>query len=200
VSAFDLTDLESVRAFLQYNADDVDQDPVIEGMITAASRSILEEFEREFAPATNAETRRFVFDLREPRLALSPYDLRAVTSVTLNANEAPGTPLTEWADYELAPYPAKHGVFTGIDFLTPIPLPVLTKRTTRCVVDVNGNWGFAEVPEDVKHWTNVTVAEWLRKDVAAFSNVFNLESGFLERPAALPAAAIAGLRHYRRIP
>src|SRR5947209_7414114 len=106
MSAIDLTDLDGVRAFLQYNASDVDQDPVIEGMITAASRSILEELEREFAPATNAETRRFVFDLREPRLALSPYDLRAATAIVLNPQEAPGTPLTEWADYELAPYPA----------------------------------------------------------------------------------------------
>jgi hypothetical protein len=200
MAAIDLTDLASVRAFLQYNAGDVDQDPVIGPMITAASRAILEELEREFAPATNAATRRFVFDLREPRLALSPWDLRAVTNVVLNPQESGGTPLTEWADYELAPYPAKHGVFTGIDFLTPIPLPVLTKRTTRCVVDVTGSWGFATVPEDVKHWCNVTVAEWLRKDVSAFSNVFNVDAGFLERPAALPAAAVAGLRHYRRIP
>jgi hypothetical protein len=78
--SFDLTDLDSVRAFLQYNAGDVDQDAVIEELITAASRAILEEFEREFAPATNAATRRFVFDLREPGSRSRPYDLRAVTA------------------------------------------------------------------------------------------------------------------------
>lgn len=199
MASIDLTDLDNVRAFLQYNASDVDQDDVINDMITAASRAILEEFEREFAPTTDGDVRRFVFDLREPRLALSPWDLRAATSVVLNPQESGGTALTEWDHYELAPYPAKHGVFTGIDFLTPISLSSSTRRTTRCVVDVTGDWGFASVPEDVAHWCKVTAAEWLRKDVSAFSNVFNLESGFLERAAMLPAAAVAGLRHYRRV-
>jgi hypothetical protein len=107
----------------------------------------------------------------------------------LNPQESGGTPLTEWSDYELAPYPAKHGVFTGIDFLTPIPLPVLTKRTTRCVVDVTGNWGFAEVPEDVKHWCNVTVAELAAQGRLRVQQRLQPRRRFLERPAALPAAA-----------
>jgi hypothetical protein len=40
------------------------------------------------------------------------------------------------------------------------------------------------VPEDVQHWCNVTVATWLRKDVSAFTDVFNVDEGQVEPPRA----------------
>jgi hypothetical protein len=63
-------------------------------------------------------------------------------------------------------------------------------------VTVTGTWGFPAVPEDVKHWCKVTVAEWMRKDVSAFTTTFNIDAQRFDVPSELPAAAKAGLAHY----
>jgi hypothetical protein len=193
MAAFDLTTLANVRAFIQKRDGQVAQDAEINTLITAASRALLDEFEREWAPVTANAARQFAVEL-DPvtfvsRLPLAPYDLRTVVSIV-----ADGKVLTEGDDYELGPLPADHAVFTWVEFYGLVS----TRRSGRVPVTITGAWGFAAIPEDVVHWCNVTVATWLRRDVAAFSTVFNLDEQKVERPQLIPAAAYSGLKHYWR--
>lgn len=190
----DLTDLAAVRAFLQRPAADTNQDAVISSLITAASREISREFAREFAPPVATATRRFRVATREPFLSLAPYDLRALTTLALDPETSSPTVLTRYTDFDLLPIPNPDGVYTSIRFYTSLRNSNGTHRR----LDITGAWGFPTVPDDVKHWCNVTVAEWLRKDVSAFSSVFNIDTQQVERPASLPTAVLAGLRDYRR--
>lgn len=193
----DLTDLAAVRAFLQQPAGDVAQDAVIGTLITAASREIQRVFSREFAPVAGTPSRQLELDVRQARCELSPYDLRSASTVKIDADTANPTTLVEGTDYRLLPVGKEHGTWTAIRFFQ---LP--TVRSASChhrVVEITGTWGFPAVPDEVKHWTNVTVSEWLRKDVAAFSTVFNLQTDQVDRPAMLPQSVIAGLGHYRRM-
>lgn len=195
MAAHDLTDLATVRSYLQKQTGDVGQDAIINVFISAASRLILAEFEREFAPVTAAATRRFELDVEEPYLDLAPYDLRTLTSLTIDPQDG-GPVLVEHDDFRLKPRPAKDGVVTGVEFHR---LPTNTTRGTRHrLVDIAGAWGFAAVPEDVKHWATLACVIWLRGNVAAFSTVYNLDESRVERPESLPGAVVRGLKHYRR--
>lgn len=196
----DLTDLETVRTFLQKQDLATDQDDVLSMLITAASRAIVERFQREFVDSGAGATRTFLVDQAEGIVDLAPYDLRAdqPITVTLDPQDNGGRTLTAWSDYILKPQPTRWGVYGRIMLLEPLPVTANWRRGSTRAVSVTGTWGFPEIPEDVTHWTNVVVATWLRKDVAGFSNVFNIETGQVERAAMLPGGAIAGLYHYGR--
>lgn len=196
----DLTDLEAVRVFLQKEDIATGQDDVIQSLITAASRAIRERFQREFVidPSAPVNTRRFIFDMAEGRLDLEPYDLQTVATVKLDPQDAGGTTLTQWSDFIVQPEPKRHGVYTSIKLLPPILVQSNWRRGTTRVLDITGTWGFPAIPQDVAHWTRVVVAAWLRKDVAAFSSVFKIDEGQVERASMLPGGAVAGLRHYER--
>lgn len=193
----DLTDLAAVRAFLQQPAGDVAQDAVIGTLITAASREIQRVFGREFAPVSGTVTRQLELDVRKARCELASYDLRTAVTVKIDADTANPTTLSAGTDFRLLPVSKPDGVWTAIRFFQ---LPRTAGASCeRRVLEITGTWGFPSVPDEVKHWANVTVAEWLRKDVAAFSTVFNLQTDQVDRPAMLPQSVIAGLGHYRRM-
>lgn len=198
----DLTDLGTVRGFLQSPAGDVEQDAVIGQLITAASRAIATYLGREIG-ATGAATRRFEMDAsnlrvgQPARLDLAPYDLRAITTLKVDPETAAPTTLVQDTDYRLLPVTKADGVWSAVRIFT---LPATSPTTGRDrIIEIDGTWGFPAVPAEVQHWCNVTVATWLRRDVSAFSSVFNIDENQLERPASLPAAAIAGLAHLRRL-
>jgi hypothetical protein len=148
-------------------------------------------------PATH---RRFLVDECENIVDLAPYDLQTAPAITvkLDPQDSGGNTLVAWADYILKPQPSRLGVYTRIKLQEPLPVTANWRRGTERLVEVTGTWGFPEVPSDVQHWTNVVVATWLRKDVAAFSNVFKLDEGQVERASMLPGGAMAGLAHYSR--
>lgn len=184
MAAIDLTDLASVRALSQANDRDVDDDALIERLITAASRSILNYTGREFVATASAEAREFVS--RGYLLDLAPFDLRSVESVTDVTTPATPTAITA---YRLRPKPSRYGVYTWLE------IPQLSGERE---IAVTGLWGFPSIPEDVSHWCGITVLMWIRGDVAAFSTTFEIEAGRLQRPEALPSAVRGGLKHYRR--
>lgn len=191
----DLVTVEDVRRFLQKQSTDTGQDPIIATLISRASKAIIRYTEREFAPAGSAgEARTFEY-AGGSFLSLSPYDLRAITRVRLDIDEASPTTLTS-SDYRLYPNPASEGVYTAIR-LAPYLIHSSTRWQQR-LVEITGTWGFASVPEEVKHWTIVTVALWLRRDVATFESTFSIDEERLERPQALPSAVRAGLSHHKR--
>jgi hypothetical protein len=196
VAAIDLCTLAEVNEFLQTPAGDTEQDVIIGKLVTRASELILNYCEREFAPPTTAAARDFVwFDGLSVDLA--PYDLRTATSVVLRSDRpaAEQTTLTT-SDYRLRPKPAKDGVYQRIQLrnysLADFP------ADPQVEVRVTGDWGFSAVPDDVRDACIKTVGIWLRRDVAPFTETFNLDEQRLERPRALPRPIQDELDHYRR--
>jgi len=176
-----LTTVDAVRQRLQKPTGEVAQDAEIGDMILSASVLIAGYTQREFAPSASA-ARTFEHD-GSGVLDLAPYDLQAANTVTVD-----DTPLAADA-YKLRPLPASHGVYTQI----------LLPGGTAQEVTVQGLWGFPSVPADVDHACITTVALWLRRDVSAFSRVFKLDEGNVERPDALPSAVKALLDRYKLV-
>jgi hypothetical protein len=194
--AVQLITVADVRAVLQKPEGDTEQDQIISDLITRASEAIQNCTEREFKSADTPPTTRTFFYTGRGVLDLSPYDLRGTPAPTVKIDTTDGAGGTTLAatEYRLMPKPAKDGVYHWLR-LNPLTSGSSSRFPER-EVTITGTWGFAAVPEDVKHWCAVTVAEWLRKDVAAFSTTFNIDSQRFDVPTDLPASAKAGLKHY----
>lgn len=193
-----LIDLPEARAFLEKDDTETAQDEILEGLIVAASAEIIKFTKREFAPkGEDVEERHFLY-VGVPTVDLEPYDVREVESVILGADLLAPREL-EVGEWTLRPVTAPYGVHQSIRLrIGPGGCPDLPAGERTCAVAVKGKWGFSKVPEDVKHWCKVTVATWLRKDVAAFSRTLQLEDDRVEAPEQLPTAAMRGLFDYKR--
>jgi len=189
MAAGDLTDLASCKADLDLSGNV--RDAVVQTAITAASRAITVHCQREFVP-TNAQTRTFAW--AGGVLDLAPYDLRAVTSLTVGTDDPASQQVLAASDYRLRPKPAADGVYQTVELSTPDPSGGTFPDREVTIV---GDWGFAAVPADVAHWAIVTVATWLRQKFAPF--VEDTQESLVPEPANLPWSVKAGLRHYRRI-
>jgi hypothetical protein len=194
-----LVSLEEARAFLQKDQGEEEQDELIVALINAASSRILQHTGREFAPkGVVTETRVFATSAGARTIDLFPFDVREVSAVILGSDLAVGDEVAlASTDWRLRPLPSPHGVYQLL-------------RLTRAAVDrlgcdefevsVTGLWGFAAVPEDVKHWCKVTVAIWLRKDVSAFSRTLAIDEDRLEVPEGLPSSVSRALCDFTRKP
>lgn len=190
-SGADLTTLSAVRDFLATPSTDQESDPVIQQLITRASRVIMRWAGREFAPATASAARVFTYQ-GGGFLDLGAYELRSATSVVLDSDQTSTITLTAGTDYLLRPTAAPDGVYQWLELPTYDSTLAQGRQVT-----ITGAWGWPAVPADIEHACIITVATWLRRDVSAFSRTFNLDEGRTERPDALPAAAAAALRPYR---
>lgn len=197
----DLTTREKVRRFLQKPDEDVEQDQIIDDLISRASRAIQTYCGVEFRP-TAAASYTFVYR-GGGRLSLAPYVAQSVSAVSWGSDTTSPTALTT-TDYSLRPKPPKHGVYRWLR--TPTqgsqrygPDYPGERGSAETEVTVTGVWGYQTVPEDLEHACIVTVATWLRLHVSAFSTVFNIDEQQLERPEALPSAVRAGLSHYKQV-
>jgi hypothetical protein len=191
----DLITVDEVRAFLQKPEGDTAQDTIIQSLIAAAGLAIGNFCEREFLmPPEDASLARN-FEYRGGGfLSVAPFDLRELESIRIDVDEEDPTELTP-DEYRL-PAPNREGTTT---YLRLAPYLVHSRsRWQQRVVEVTGKWGFESVPVDVKQAAIVTVAIWLRRDVSAFSTVFNLDEAHVERPEVLPAAAARMLFPYKR--
>lgn len=188
-AAIDLTTVAAVKALLQESS--AIPDDTLQTMITAASRVVLKETKREFAPTTDGVARDFLSN--GAMLDLSPYDLRGQPEeVTLYSDlEEVDQEVLEASDYRARPIPSESGVFTWLELPSKL-------RGKEVQVTVKGNWGFASVPEDVAYWCGMTVVIWARSDISAFSTTYNVDEGRVERPEDLPPAVKHGLSDYRR--
>ncbi len=187
MSVVELTTLADVREFLQKQGTDTTQDGVIQHLITRASETINRQV-GVFLPAETDVDKTFVW--RGGPLALQPYFARDVTAVSLDSDRTSPLALEE-SGWRLRPKPPRDGVYRWLTFPS-YAAPFDGERE----VTVTGDWGFETVPWDVAHWTIVTVATWLRRDVSAFSTTLRLDEDRLERPDALPSAVMRGLARY----
>jgi hypothetical protein len=207
MAAGDLTDLTTVREFMQKGStgQETEQDQLITDLIPRASRTI-QRYTRIIAPAESSVAHTFTYRGRG-MLSLSPWFCRTVTSVVMAGDVAGLSTAAALASgsYTLEPDPAEDGVYTHLRFpgsqLYESNLELLDTSYANALqqkVKVTGDWGYSGVPADVKHWATVTVVEWIRKDVSAFSTAFDANEDRLDRPEEIPFAAKRGLRQYRR--
>lgn len=195
MAAQDLTSLSDVRLFLQKPDADTGQDTIISALITRASDAIMRYTQREFAPAASSTARTFLSDNRG-YVSLAPYDVRAVSQIRLDTDTSNPVTLTT-DEYRLRPLPAVHGVYTFL-LLNPLSGRPNTRFAER-TVEITATWGFATVPEDVEHACILTVVEWLRDDVSAFTTAYEGEDNPPNSPvSSIPQDARAVLTPYMR--
>lgn len=205
MAAQDLCTLADVRASLEIPAADTSRDALISTLITAASEVILNDTDREFAPATASATRRFRVD--SLLLNLAPYDLRTVTTITLNPETSSPAVLNVTTDYQLLPIGSPSGTYTSLAFSTLLTSLYASQTVFSfgyALVDIAGAWGFTAVPVDVNRACVVTVGSWLRKDVSMLlaSGELDMGGGLTPNfPATmqLPKAAKALLAPFYRL-
>jgi hypothetical protein len=204
-NAYDLTTLAAVRETLELPAGDTSRDALIGTIIGDMSKAIINEVDREFAPATASATRRFRLYAGSLMLDLAPYDLRSATAVTLNPESANSTTLTATTDYQLVPFQPRDGTYLGMRFASNLT-NLHTSDTARdfgyTLVDVAGAWGFATVPDDVERACIIAVTASLRRDLTelALAGIDEPQAIAPEGPAthALPPASRRLLAPYRR--
>lgn len=192
-----LTDLASVRQFMQKVSGDTSQDADIEVLIVQASEAIPRFCNREFVP-TEATTRSFEYrpsgNLTDV-LDLVPYEVRSISKIVLDPEEKGGTELTT-QQHRPWSYPARDGTFFGVrlNILAGVPGIVPPFSTRR--VDITGNWGMEAVPEAIKRYANVTVESWLhlRRDAGVPGSEAELEGEQPTRPDDLPPGVRWGLK------
>lgn len=199
MAAGDLTNLSNVRAFLQKQETDMAQDPVISSLITQASAAITRFTERQFTEEDAAE---HVFEVDQPLgtlVSFAPYELRSLTSIELDTDTEDAFALVA-DEFKLWPKPNPDGTFLGARLNPYRQVGTASFRWgSRRELTVKGDWGMEKVPDDVVNWTNVTVAIWMRRDVAGFETGMNIDTGYLERPKALPSAVASALESgYKR--
>lgn len=166
-----LCTLADVRLELEHRGAYTGQDSKITELIPPASKQIMREYEQEFAPATAATTRRRrVLPGRKIRGAvavdLAPYNLRAVDAVTLHPEAAVPDVLAA-TEYKLMPVEKHDGVYRYL--LLDARLSYLSDTLETfgfALLDVEGDWGFASIPTEVRRACALTVAAWVQRTTA----------------------------------
>lgn len=198
MAAIDLTTVDSVRQFMQFRDADTEQDPIIPSLVTAASRAIMRDCQREFKTGVADGTAREFEYKGDGFLDLGPFDLRALADPGVEVDSDGDSPTTITTDqYRLYPFPNAEGVFTALRL--DVSWQGSFNRWPVRRVRVTGDWGWPSVPDEVETACIITVATWLRRDVSAFSTTFSIPEDRLERPEAIPSAARALLAPFRRM-
>lgn len=193
----DLCTLADVREYLQKRVDDTDQDALISQLITRATAQIERYCGREFADRGNlTRTRR----VDGPLVDLAPFDLRTVTTMTLDPNGSPQ--VIAASDYLLLPVGGADGTGTYYQVRLDDAISLEATRMSQFSVgelQIAGAWGAATTPSDVSYACVITVGLWIRREVAAWSATFNPDVDVdATRPLSIPGAARGALQPYRR--
>lgn len=159
-----------------------DRDTVIAALITAASVAINDECQRELTPKTASAQRTFRVAPCSHTIDLAPYDLRAVTSITLEGTAlvADSTYVLCWPDPRTSTYLGVRlgsSVTVSSEFVTEFGYGRLV------IAGAWGAWDTADVPANVKRACVTTVASWLDRALQAYG----VELG--DPQALAPAAA-----------
>ncbi len=154
---------------------------LIEDLVNAYSRAIANYTRREWKPTANGVARKFVVD-RSGVLSLAPYDLRTITSITLNT-DLPAADQTvlfagdanREADYRLFPRAlSSEATYWWIELGGARPVPDWATRAPYWgrEVTILGDWGVGTVPADVELACKIAVAN-------AYRNREGFQSGSL---------------------
>lgn len=200
-----LCDVGDIRLALELQHGEDARLSTAEELILPASLKVMEWCQREFAPATADATRTFdvQFGSRGPFLELAPYDLRTVAAILLHPEESSPTTLTVGEDYRLEPVAAQHGTYTRVKLYPGLGYSsTLQERLGATQVSVQGAWGFATIPEQVRRATALTVSAWLDRPIAEYGSFVDDDvSGLTPSPATslgLPNAAKRLVDEFKR--
>lgn len=165
-----LCSLADVRQSLEMPSNETTRDQLILSLIPVASKMIMAQLEREFAPVTVGATRRVKVDGRSIRAGVvdfAPYDLQSATLVSLHPETSTPITLVAYTDYTLHPAQTDEGVYTSLrlsSFLNVVSNTVV--RFGYALIDITGTWGFPTVPTQVAEACSDAVSAWLRRDVS----------------------------------
>jgi hypothetical protein len=187
----DLTTKAAYKAALGLGSG-TGSDAEIDAAIAAASDLIYAEYQREFTPVA-AATREVVADGRW--IDLTPFDLRTVTSITLDPSGA--SRVLTASEYQRHPVPSPDGVATALELLIDPPAV-----TGYLIVSIDAAWGFADVPKPVERACIDTVRSMLQRDPGNWMQATAADGqGMAATPQgtySIPASARRWLDPYRR--
>jgi len=176
--AWALCSLADVREALELDDDERTRDDLIRTRIESASALIVGETGREFTSTgmLGAEvTRRFPVDAQSYRNRKGGYlvnfgdacELRVAKTVTLNSETTSPTVLDP-IQFQLWPARLRNGNALGIIVRGDVNLGTSTTMQWWgfASLDIEGEWGFAAVPPEIRDLTVDTVGYWLRRDIA----------------------------------
>lgn len=210
MAAVDLCLISDYRAQAEQTSTTTTPDALVQALITAASRIINHRYEREFVSESTPATRRFRVDSK--LVMLQPYDLRTVTTMTLNPEQAGASlVLVANTDYALHPVTSFLGCYQRVRLSDSLNLSTSTLAVNmgHAYLDINGAWGIyantAAVPDDVRRACVLTVTSWLDRAVSEYGDLQGVEAtlGGL-RPDAfsgwpIPLAAHMIFQPYRSV-
>lgn len=159
------SDLTTVEAYNRYAAESgiaaSAQADLVQDTITAASLAIMDYCQADFAPADDGATRRYRYN-GGGVLSLAPYVVRAIDSVTIDADSTSATELD--ADtWRIMPVPAPFGVYRVLHLFGVPGRDDLTSNTPQYrVVDIEGDFGYETVPAQVARACSITVGYLLK--------------------------------------
>ena len=194
-----LVTVTQVRAYLDKPTGDTAQDTIIADLIVRASHLILDYTDREFVlwdGGSNPRTRVHRIGGYWRTRVIPVGDMAATPTAVVIQDDDGATveTLTVATDLEARPLVRRAW--------EPITGLYLRSTVTRVDPDyrlsVTGTYGFPSVPAEVQQAAIVTVGTWLRRDVSAFSQTFALDEARIERPQALPQAAMRMLDPWKR--
>lgn len=195
----DLATVANVKAAI--NITTSTSDALIQDLISSASRAIAARYQREFYPVGTA-TRRFKVD--NLRVDLAPYDLRSVTTATLNP-EAGGsaTVLVSGTDYDLEPVNGGLlGTYTEVQLSRYLTINSTSLQAFGYAnIDINGIWGPTVIPADVARACIVTVTAWLDRGadvIAGMDSTVRPDGSTMNPSWSIPFAAHSILQRYER--
>jgi hypothetical protein len=222
LSAKALVTLDAAREYVFGSITDDSNDKKLIRRINRVSLEIATYTKREWLPIATAATRRFYYP-GYGMLHLSPYDLRAITTVTAftdyptsyQAVLLAGTTTTV-GDYSLRPADPLTATYRWLEFgnVTPLNMPLSPPYTSYRNLDsgilgfqvtILGDWGIGTVPADVEDAALIAIKNSYENPEGAATRqigplnyaepVENLFPG--EQWRALPAEARALLAPYR---
>lgn len=161
-----LCTLDDVRALMQKKESDTTQNGLIESFIPRASTAAMHFCERQFAPVEKGVVKTFEWAWEGQFVSLAPYDATKINKVTIDTDWPP-TPGVELSGEEWRPWPQPQRDGT-IMALRLQPLSGVFGRVAwrNRQVQVEGDWGFPSVPEDVTHAVAATCVHWVSVNTA----------------------------------
>jgi len=193
-----LTTLAKLREHLDRTEDATEaEDDELIRVINAKSNAMRLFAEREFVPAGDEDLiRTFLVEDLNGFVNLAPFDLRSVTSITLD-----GVALAETA-YDLFPLnKTREDTYLWLELAALLPEQCGTRNWRK--LEIEGLWGMEAIPPDVEHGCLVACSHDVLSPFG-FAAISRGRSSFIDNASdgewgsGLPGAVIRTLMSYVR--
>jgi hypothetical protein len=176
VGAHALISLADARDRIGFADEDTERDGKLEAVIDEVSAMVQRAVNRTMRPRTaddETETITVPYVRGSRSIHLAPFQARAVTAISIG-----GTAVDD-GDFQLAPLRARHGVYHRIELAAGV-WP--TSKFRQAVASITGEFGWANIPDDVRGWVLDLVHDRWRSRHAYYADA----DGIAEVPDAQP--------------